>query len=308
MNIRKNTAGKRVARCTADRFVHFTRELSGKSALIAALAVTLNAEISHAEEIQSFTEPYKVIDVAAAEPGIVIGLGVEEGDLVEKDQTVADLNQDVLKAGVEIARGHRDAVSGLRSAESELKLRSERLRKLKELRPKGNSSEEEVSRAQLEFEVAEARLLQVREALEIKRLEYERIRLQLALRTVRSPIDGVVTEVFRDIGEFVSPADPVVVTIVQLDPLRATFSVPVADVKSIRKGQTVPIRIDGTKGTVNAKVELVSPVINAESQTVRVKLELPNPGNRIRSGAKCFFASDSASSNLAEGIKSGARQ
>ncbi len=275
-------------------------------------AVTLGLALASgrclADDIQSFTEPYRTINLAAAESGIVIGLNVEEGDSVEKDQPLADLNQAVLKAGVEIARSHRDAVSGLKSAESELKLRSERLRKLQELRQNENSSEEEVNRALLEFEVAEARVLQVQEQLEIKRLEYERIRLQLALRTLTSPIDGVVTELYRDIGEFVSPADPVVLTIVQLNPLRATFSVPIADVKSLRKGQTVPVKVDGVAKPVNAQVELVSPVINAESQTVRVKVELPNPGNKIRSGAKCFFASDSVKEKLAEGLRSGARQ
>jgi RND family efflux transporter MFP subunit len=275
-------------------------------------AVTLGLALASgrclADDIQSFTEPYRTINLAAAESGIVIGLNVEEGDSVEKDQPLADLNQAVLKAGVEIARSHRDAVSGLNSAESELKLRSERLRKLQELRQNENSSEEEVNRALLEFEVAEARVLQVQEQLEIKRLEYERIRLQLALRTLTSPIDGVVTELYRDIGEFVSPADPVVLTIVQLNPLRATFSVPIADVKSLRKGQTVPVKVDGVAKPVNAQVELVSPVINAESQTVRVKVELPNPGNKIRSGAKCFFASDSVKEKLAEGLRSGARQ
>ena len=81
-----------------------------------------------------------------------------------------------------------------------------------------------------------------------------------------------------------------------------------SDVTSVRKGQTVAVRIDGVEKPVNAQVELVSPVINAESQTVRVKVELPNPGNRIRSGAKCFFVSASASSKLTEGLRSGVRQ
>lgn len=274
---------------------------------LAAMLATLGTH-ALAEEIQSFTEPCRTINLAAAESGIVIGINVEEGDAVEKDQALADLNQDVLKAGVEIARSHRDSVSALKSAEAELQLRSERLRKLQELRINQNASEEEVNRARLEFEVAEARVLQVRESLEIKRLEYERIRLQLALRTVRSPIDGVVTELYRDIGEFVSPADPVVLTIVQLNPLRATFSVPATDVRSLRKGQTIPVRVDGVTKPVNAQIELVSPVINAESQTVRVKVELPNPGNRIRSGAKCFFAPGTVKENLAEGLRPGARQ
>jgi RND family efflux transporter MFP subunit len=284
--------------------------MTGGNKVTATVALALALVGSHclADEIQSFTEPYRVINLAAAESGIVIGLNVEEGDPVEKDQALADLNQDVLKASVEIARSHRDAVSGLKSAESELKLRSERLNKLQTLRLNENASEEEVNRAQLEFEVAEARLLQVREQLEIKRLEYERIRLQLALRTVRSPIDGVVTELYRDIGEFVSPADPVVLTIVQLNPLRATFSVPVADIKSIRKGQTIAVRVEGVAKPVNANVELVSPVISADSQTVRVKVELPNPGHRIRSGAKCFLASETVKENLAEGLRPGARQ
>jgi membrane fusion protein (multidrug efflux system) len=291
---------------TLHRVLNATR-LSSNAAAVA-LALALVGGQCLADDIQSFTEPYRTINLAAAESGIVIGLNVDEGDPVEKDQALADLNQDVLKAGVEIARAHRDSVSGLKSAESELKLRSERLTKLRALRLNENASEEEVNRALLEFEVAEARVLQVREQLEIKRLEYERMRLQLALRTIRSPIDGVVTQLYRDIGEFVSPADPVVLTIVQLNPLRATFSVPVASVKSIRKGQSIPVRIDGVTKPVNAEVELVSPVISADSQTVRVKVDIPNPGNRIRSGAKCFLASDGAKDNLAEGLRSGARQ
>lgn len=280
----------------------------GSQAAAAVLALAFVGGQCLADDIQSFTEPYRTINLAAAESGIVIGLNVEEGDPVEKDQALADLNQEVLKAGVEIARAHRDAVSGLKSAESELKLRSERLTKLRALRLNENASVEEVNRALLEFEVAEARVLQVREQLEIKRLEYERIRLQLALRTVRSPIDGIVTQLYRDVGEYVSPADPVVLTIVQLNPLRATFSVPVASVKSIRKGQSIPVRIDGVTKPVNAQVELVSPVISADSQTVRVKVEIPNPGHRIRSGAKCFLAAAGAKGNLAEGLRSGARQ
>jgi RND family efflux transporter MFP subunit len=288
---------------------HWLRPIRKSRKLAAVtLGLALVSGRCLADEIQSFTEPYRTIKLAAAESGIVIGLSVEEGDAVEKDQPLADLNQAVLKAGVEIARSHRDAVSGLKSAESELKLRSERLTKLQELRQNENASEEEVDRAQLEFEVAEARVLQVQEQLEIKRLEYERIRLQLALRTLSSPIDGVVTELYRDIGEFVSPADPVVLTIVQLNPLRATFSVPVADVTSLRKGQKISVKVDGVTKPVDAQVELVSPVINADSQTVRVKVELPNPGNKIRSGAKCFFVSESVKEKLADGLRSGARQ
>jgi multidrug efflux pump subunit AcrA (membrane-fusion protein) len=132
---------------TLHRVLNATR-LSSNAAAVA-LALALVGGQCLADDIQSFTEPYRTINLAAAESGIVIGLNVDEGDPVEKDQALADLNQDVLKAGVEIARAHRDSVSGLKSAESELKLRSERLTKLRALRLNENASEEEVNRALL---------------------------------------------------------------------------------------------------------------------------------------------------------------
>jgi multidrug efflux pump subunit AcrA (membrane-fusion protein) len=153
----------------------------------------------------------------------------------------------VLRASLEIARVQRDATSSLKSAEAELRLRTTRLSKLEELRLNENASEEEVRRAEPEKEVAAARVLAAKETIETKRLEYERIRIQLEQRTLRSPITGFVTEVYKDIGEFVALTDPVVVTVVQLDPLMVTFSVPAKSASSLKPGQSVPVKIDGHK-------------------------------------------------------------
>jgi RND family efflux transporter MFP subunit len=261
-----------------------------KFCVIAVLvaSVTYTQRLFSAE-IESFTEPYRSIDVAAGETGLLIAAHVKEGDAVGQDQAVADLNQDVLRASLEIARIQRDSTSALKSAEAELKLRTERLEKLEELRENDNASVEEVSRATLEKEIAEARVLAAREAQATKKVEYERIRLQLARRTVRSPIDGFVTRVYKDIGEFVAPTDPVVVTVVQLNPLLVTFSVPVDEAARLRANQTVALRLGRKKGSVEGQIEMISPVINPESQTVQIKVQLPNPGYKHQSGTKCVL-------------------
>lgn len=255
----------------------------------ATLVFVSLASSLRAADIESFTEPYRTIDVAAVETGLVIAVHIKEGDKVETRQALADLNQDVLRASLDIARVQRDATSTLKSAEAELRLRTTRLSKLEELRLNENASEEEVRRAELEKEVAAARVLAAKETIETKRLEYERIRIQLAQRTLRSPITGFVTEVYKDIGEFVALTDPVVVTVVQLDPLMVTFSVPAKSASSLKSGQSVPVRIDGHKGNAEAKIEFVSPVIKADSQTVRVKVLLPNSGYTFQSGSKCWL-------------------
>lgn len=255
-------------------------------AFFATLALTSSA---FAGDIESFIEPYRSIEVAAAESGIIIDLHVKEGQKVEKDQPLAELNQDVLKVSVDIAKAHSEAVSAIRAAEAELKLQTDRHARLVQLRAKDNATEDEVNRALLEKELAEARLLAAKEAFEVKRLEHERIRLQLAQRTVRSPLNGYVVSIQREIGESVGLADPVVMTVVQLDPLLVTFPVPVSQLTGIKAGQTLRMKVVGRQDPIEGKLDLISPVISADSQTVKVKVVIPNSDNRIKSGSKCVL-------------------
>ncbi len=238
-----------------------------------SLSVTAIIDVRAADrnlsgEIQAFAEPYRTIDVAAVEAGLVTIVLVEEGDSVEKHDRLAELHQDVQKAALDVSRAQRDSTGVLTGAEAELRLRESIWKKFKELRRADHASDEEARRSESEYEIAQSRVLQAREQLLIKKLECERSELQLAQRTIRSPIAGIVTQVHKDAGEFLSPSDPIVVTIVQLDPLTVSFSVPVGIVNGLSQGQKVPLRIDGLKQPRNAEVELVSSLINAESQTV----------------------------------------
>ena len=254
---------------------------------IALASTTLSR--AFAGDIESFTEPYRSIDVAAVESGILIGVHVKEGQKVDKDQPLAELNQDVLKLSVEIARTNSEATSAIRAAEAELKLQTDRLARLQQLRAKDNATEDEVNRAILDREVAEARLLAAQENIAVKRLEHDRIRLQLGQRTVRSPLNGFVTQLLRDVGESISPADPVVMTVVQLDPLLVTFPVPVSMASPLKSGQPLKVKIAGRNEPIEGTVELISPIINAESQTVRVKVAVANPEYKFKSGSKCVL-------------------
>ena len=257
---------------------------------IGLLALVGLSTSVRAQDVESFAEPYRRIDVAAAESGIVLKLHVKEGDHVAADQPLADLDQDVLKASLEIARAHKDADSSLLSAQAELLLREERLAKLEELKLSGNASEEEVRRASLERELAAGRVLAAKESLAIKKLEFERIQLQLDRRTIRSPIGGYVVELFREEGEFVAPTSPMIVTVVQLDPLLVTFPVPASQALTLQERRPVTVRIDGHEKPTRGEIELVSPVTNAESQTVRVRVRIPNPENRFRAGSKAWLS------------------
>lgn len=262
----------------------------GRRAWIAAPAalVTLIAAAAGAAEYDGFTEPYRTVNVGSAESGVIERLAVDEGDTVSRGDLIFELDNDVLRATLEVARAQMEVQGALQAAEAEVRLRRAYLEQLRKLRPDGHATQQEVNQAVTEFEAAEARLLAAQENLHIRRLEFERIKAQIAHRQIRAPITGVVTRLHKREGEFAALNDPVVLTIVQLERLWGVFSVDSAEARSLQLGQHVTIRIGSEQHrTVRGTVEFVSPVTDAESGTVRIKVALTNNEGNLHSGERC---------------------
>ena len=237
--------------------------------------------------IDGFTEPYRSIDVAAPQMGTISEIAVQEGDRVSAGRILAKLNEQVLLASLTMAQESKDARGKLNSAMAEQKMQQQRLEKLLGLQKRQHASQIEIDRATAQLEVATAQVEAVQDEYRIKACEVKRIEAQLEQRRLRSPIDGIITSISKDQGEFVSANDPVVLNVVQLDPLLVIFSVPQQHAHQIVAGQQLPVSIgedhDSTKGTV----EFVSPTADAQSGTCRVKIRIPNPGYHWRSGEVC---------------------
>jgi len=117
-------------------------------------------------------------------------------------------------------------------------------------------------------------------------LELRKSTAELARRTIKSPIPGVVTERSLSTGEF-AKQDPIL-KIAQLDPLRVEAFAPVAILGMIKVGdeaQVIPQ--DPVNGSYAAKVTVVDKVIDAASGTYGIRLELPNPEFQLPAGLKC---------------------
>ena len=255
----------------------------------AILATGFLTSSMSAAEIEGFTEPYRDLEVASTDTGIVSLINVKEGDLVQKDQVLGSLDQSLLKATLEIADRGRNAKGRVNSAQADVRLKTERVEKLKLLHERKHATQEELDRSLVEKEVSEAQLLAVQEEILVRGLEYDRIQIQLEQRQVRSPIDGVVTQVHRDVGEFVSGNDPVIATIVQLDPLIATYSVPSLMSQGIQPNTSVDMLVGDARLPVKGVVDYVAPVTDAQSGTILVKVRVPNPKREYRSGEKCLL-------------------
>jgi len=238
-------------------------------------------------DVDGFTEPYRSVNVAAAEIGIIAEMKVREGDVVSKGQVLATLDNELQKALLAIAQKNVDARGRLESTRVELALRAHRLEKLEALLQKGHARHDEVERARADAAIAQANVLSAEEDHTIRELEQQKIAVQLQRRNVLAPIDGVVTDVHKDEGEYVAPTDPYVLHMVQLERLWATFSIPGSHATALNVGDRVPVRVAAGTAAVEGVLEYVAPVTDAESGTVRLKVRLDNPDGAYRSGQRC---------------------
>ena len=242
--------------------------------------------------IDGFTEPYADISMAASEMGTLTELFVKEGDTVASGQLLANLDDAVLRASLAIAKAGMEAEGELTTAQTQLELKQVELKKLTELFRRNHASQQELDRVSGEVKIAEARLHSAREERAIRRLEHARIEAQLKQREIRSTIDGIVVHLAKDRGEFVSPSDPAVARIVQLNPLLIVFSVPTQHRAELAKGQQVQVRIGNHHEPASAFVEFVSPTADASSGTFLTKVRLPNENGQWHSGEKSVLLLD----------------
>jgi multidrug efflux pump subunit AcrA (membrane-fusion protein) len=117
-------------------------------------------------------------------------------------------------------------------------------------------------------------------------LELQRTAAEVALRTIKSPVNGVVVERFMHPGEF--PKQEKILKLAQIDPLRVEVYVPVAMLGKIAVGRTAYVKPESpVTGEYAAKVTVVDRVVDAASGTFGVRLELPNHDMKLPAGLKC---------------------
>ena len=240
-------------------------------------------------------EPYRTTNVSFAEMGVLQKVTVTEGMTVDEGQILAELSHEVQDATLQIARKSAESTGKLKSAQTELTYRKALHGKFTDLQRRNHATLDEVERAALDVALSEAALLTVQEELEVRDLECRRIELQIEECRLRSPLRGVVVQVFKEAGEFVAANDPVVMSVVQLDPLKVEFAIAPSVSSQLAIDQNVNLLVGDDKRKLIGTVDFVSPVISAESGTVRVRVSVPNSSGELRGGERCQLRIDAPS-------------
>ncbi|MFO1491011.1 MAG: efflux RND transporter periplasmic adaptor subunit [Kiritimatiellia bacterium] len=148
-------------------------------------------------------------------------------------------------------------------------------------------SREELEKRELESRIATAdheklQVIEQREEIELRMAED-----QFARRKVLAPVDGVVTHLFVERGEYVKVEQPVL-RLVNTDECHFICNVPSTETARFKEGAALPLEFNLPSGRVEipGKVVFVSPIIDPASGLREVKLLFPNRDHVVSPGEK----------------------
>ncbi len=220
--------------------------------------------------------------VSARIPGTVSLLHVREGDRVKKGQLLGALeSRENLAQATGAIAAVDEARRGLEEAQSRKKLADSTYLRFKKLYDEEALTRQEFETRQTERDLAsqavsraESRLVQVKEAAKAAgtMADYTRI---------VAPISGVIISRQADLGATVFPGQPLM-TIDDEGSYQLELAIPESNLKTVRPGTPVQVRIDATDSSFSGIISEVVPTSDAASRTFVAKVPLSAKG--VRSG------------------------
>ncbi len=240
----------------------------------------------HRGSVGCLIGPERTADIGSPVTGVVAAIRVERGDSVRKGQVVALLEQEIERANWQAAQVRSALDAELRSAEASFALARERHERMASLSDSGAVAAISIEQARAEQDVAMQRVEQARGQQRVALQELGVAKAQLAQRTLKAPFDGVIVERLAHEGERVE--DRPLLRLAQMDPLRVELVMPAARWGSVQRGEPLAIVPELPGATpLTATVTHIDRMLDAASNTFRVRLTLPNPEHRVPAGARC---------------------
>jgi HlyD family secretion protein len=125
--------------------------------------------------------------------------------------------------------------------------------------------------------------------LESAKGKYVGAAAMVSYASLRSPIDGVVTDRPLFAGETAAAGTPLI-TIMDTSSLLAKLHLAQAVAQRMQVGDKATVTIPGVDDPVDAVVSLVSPALDPGSTTVEIWVKLANAGGKIRPGTPAHVA------------------
>lgn len=216
-------------------------------------------------------DPNEEVLISSEVDGILKNIPLDEGIPVSRGTVLAKVNDIDYRLGVQSAE------AALRQAQANLDNAKIVYERMNALFQQAVVSKQEFDNATTRLDISTQDLDRASSALSLAR---ER----LAKTVITSPIKGMVKEKMATMGDFAKAGMPLM-RIIQIEPVKLTFSVAQKDLGALKKGQDVVFSVDSFpgrefKGTLN----IIYPSLDERSRMLKAEAIVPNGSLELKPG------------------------
>jgi membrane fusion protein, multidrug efflux system len=225
------------------------------------------------------------VDLEAQRDGVVTEVFVETGALVKKGQLLAKLDDRQLTADRDAAAAKaRSTEADLKNWEAGAKVAQAERDRAEQLWQANIIAKSEEEKTKYQYDANEYEVERQREDMKYAQDELKSLDLELEKTRITAPFDGVIARRYLRVGQEVAKNDRLF-WISAVAPLRVKFALPEAYLGRVQKGTELIVVTAATPGeSHDARVLLVSPVVDPSSDTIDVTAELQGPSGKLRPG------------------------
>ncbi len=244
---------------------------------------------SFASEFNCMIEPMQMVELGSSVAGRVSQIYAKRGDVVKKNQVLATLESDAEKAASELAKFKSMQLGPSRQAQSKIEFSKKKLSRRQEMSSQKLMSAQDSEDTESEVRLAEAELQTAQENRQIATLELQQQNSLLNLRTIRTPVDGVVVDQAVFLGEVFEPnsSKKYILKIAEMNPLKVHVILPKNMFGKLKLGAIGKVEPELSQSSYSAKVTMIDRLIDAASGTFVVFLEMKNSKIEVPAGVKC---------------------
>ncbi len=225
--------------------------------------------------------------ISATIGGQVIAINVKEGDRVRAGQVLLELWNEDVTAGLELAR--QESIATRAKAEDACVRAEDAEREAKratQLHKRGLMSDESRDQAVTEAKARNAACRAAQASLQVSVAQIAVRQAAFDKTILKAPFDGIAADIYPEVGEFVTPSPPGIITppaVDLIDDSCAYVTAPIdeVDAAAIRSGMPAVITLDALrdqqfKGTVRRIASYVVDV-SKQARTVDVEVVFDDP-------------------------------
>ncbi len=201
-------------------------------------------------------EPNRESKLSAETPGKINVMYADEGSYVRRGQTLVKIDDALLR--------HQ-----LQSVNVQIQSLEDDVKRFTIL-----ANADAIQKTQLDKAVL---------GLSTTRIQLNTLREQIAKTVIYAPFDGIITQKLSEVGAFAAPGIPLL-QLTDINMLRFTVNVSENDLRLFRQGQVYTVKPDAfPTQTLFGRAIIIGSKGNLGS-SFPVRFQVPNPGNKIKSG------------------------